>query len=138
MDHIVAVDTTTRALVAQGQRPVTVGLFFSLGHSTIVLAMTVAIIITVRAIDKLPDISSVGGVIGVSVSASFLFLLGESPAPPHRLHASSPSRPRVLMADRHAHSRHQRRHAVADGAHGSPQGASLLLTTIFSSRSSTR
>ncbi|GAA5889178.1 hypothetical protein JCM8208_007793 [Rhodotorula glutinis] len=75
MDHIVAVDTTTRALVAQGQRPVTVGLFFSLGHSTIVLAMTVAIIVTVRAIDKLPDISSVGGVIGVSVSASFLFLL---------------------------------------------------------------
>ncbi|KPV72424.1 uncharacterized protein RHOBADRAFT_55890 [Rhodotorula graminis WP1] len=75
MDHIVAVDTTTRALVAQGQRPVTVGLFFSLGHSTIVFAMTVAIIITVRAIDKLPDISSVGGVIGVSVSASFLFLL---------------------------------------------------------------
>jgi len=137
MDHIVAVDTTTRALVAQGQRPVTVGLFFSLGHSTIVLAMTVAIIITVRAIDKLPDISSVGGVIGVSVSASFLFLLGESPAP-HRLRASSLSRPRVLIADRHAHSRHQRRHAVAGGAHGSPQGASLLLTTFFSSRSSTR
>ncbi|GAA6048554.1 hypothetical protein JCM3770_006550 [Rhodotorula araucariae] len=75
MDHIVAVDTTTRSLVSVGQTPVTVGLFFSLGHSTIVLAMTVAIIITTAAIDKLPDVSSVGGVIGVSVSASFLFLL---------------------------------------------------------------
>ncbi|BGP49926.1 hypothetical protein JCM10450v2_005831 [Rhodotorula kratochvilovae] len=75
MDHIVAVDTTTRSLVAMGQTPVTVGLFFSLGHSTIVIAMTIAIIITTAAIDKLPDVSSVGGVIGVSVSASFLFLL---------------------------------------------------------------
>ncbi|GJN92761.1 hypothetical protein Rhopal_005799-T1 [Rhodotorula paludigena] len=58
-----------------GQTPVTVGLFFSLGHSTIVIAMTVAVIITTAAIDKLPDVASIGGVIGVSVSASFLFLL---------------------------------------------------------------
>lgn len=61
-----------------GQTPVTVGLFFSLGHSTIVIAMTVAVIITTAAIDKLPDVASIGGVIGVSVSASFLFLLGAS------------------------------------------------------------
>lgn len=66
----------TRSLVAAGQTPVTVGLFFSLGHSTIVIAMTIAIIIATSAIDKVPDVSSIGGVIGVSVSASFLFLLG--------------------------------------------------------------
>ncbi|BGP56763.1 hypothetical protein JCM8202v2_004393 [Rhodotorula sphaerocarpa] len=65
----------TRSLVAAGQTPVTVGLFFSLGHSTIVVAMTIAIIIATSAIDKVPDVSSIGGVIGVSVSASFLFLL---------------------------------------------------------------
>ena len=69
----------TRSLVAAGQTPVTVGLFFSLGHSTIVIAMTIAIIIATSAIDKVPDVSSIGGVIGVSVSASFLFLLGASP-----------------------------------------------------------
>lgn len=68
----------TRSLVAAGQTPVTVGLFFSLGHSTIVIAMTIAIIIATSAIDKVPDVSSIGGVIGVSVSASFLFLLGAS------------------------------------------------------------
>lgn len=38
--------------------------------------MTIAIIIATSAIDKVPDVSSIGGVIGVSVSASFLFLLG--------------------------------------------------------------
>ncbi|GAA5888498.1 hypothetical protein JCM5296_000652 [Sporobolomyces johnsonii] len=75
MDHIVAIDNVTRNLVSMGKLPVTVGLFFSLGHSTIVISMTIAIIIATSAIDKLPDISSVGGVIGVSVSASFLFIL---------------------------------------------------------------
>ncbi|PRQ71705.1 High-affinity nickel-transport protein-domain containing protein [Rhodotorula toruloides] len=75
MDHIVAIDNATRSLVAIGQTPVTVGLFFSLGHSTIVIAMTLAIIIATSAINKLPNVSSVGGLIGVSISASFLFLL---------------------------------------------------------------
>ncbi|GAA5822526.1 hypothetical protein JCM11251_006368 [Rhodosporidiobolus azoricus] len=75
MDHIVAIDNVTRNLVSLGQLPVTVGLFFSLGHSSIVIGMTIAVIVTVSAIDKLPDISNVGGVIGVCVSASFLFIL---------------------------------------------------------------
>ncbi|GAA6030432.1 hypothetical protein JCM8097_009105 [Rhodosporidiobolus ruineniae] len=75
MDHIVAIDNVTRNLVSLGQLPVTVGLFFSLGHSSIVIGMTIAVIITVSAIDKLDDISSVGGVVGVCVSASFLFVL---------------------------------------------------------------
>ncbi|CEQ40165.1 SPOSA6832_01753 [Sporobolomyces salmonicolor] len=65
MDHIVAIDNVTRNLVSMGKLPVTVGLFFSLGHSTIVISMTIAIIIATSAIDKLPDISSVGGVIAV-------------------------------------------------------------------------
>ncbi|GAA5879189.1 hypothetical protein JCM16303_001334 [Sporobolomyces ruberrimus] len=75
MDHIVAIDNVTRNLVSMGKLPVTVGLFFSLGHSTIVVAMTIAIIVAVSAIDKLPNISEIGGLIGVSVSASFLFVL---------------------------------------------------------------
>jgi hypothetical protein len=64
MDHIVAIDNVTRNLVSMGQLPVTVGLFFSLGHSSIVIGMTIAIIIAVSNIDKLPDISNIGGVIG--------------------------------------------------------------------------
>ncbi|GAA5906459.1 HoxN/HupN/NixA family nickel/cobalt transporter [Sporobolomyces salmoneus] len=75
-DHIVAIDNVTRNMVSMGKLPVTVGLFFSLGHSTIVIAMTIAIIVAVSAIDKLPQISEIGGLIGVSVSASFLFILG--------------------------------------------------------------
>ncbi|GAA6062559.1 hypothetical protein JCM10212_004120 [Sporobolomyces blumeae] len=75
MDHIVAIDNVTRNLVSMGKLPVTVGLFFSLGHSTIVVSMTIAIIVAVTAIEKLPDISEIGGLIGVSVSATFLFIL---------------------------------------------------------------
>ncbi|BGP26131.1 hypothetical protein JCM10295v2_005074 [Rhodotorula toruloides] len=77
-DHIVAIDNAIRSLIVIGQVPVTVGLFFSLGHSAIVIAMTLAIIIATSAINKLPKVSSIGGFIGVSVSASFLFLLGGS------------------------------------------------------------
>ncbi|SCV73930.1 BQ2448_6360 [Microbotryum intermedium] len=75
MDHIVAIDNVTRNLVALGRLPVTVGLFFSLGHSTIVVAATIAIVIATSAIDKMDSVSAVGGVIGVSISASFLLLL---------------------------------------------------------------
>lgn len=54
----------------------TVGLFFSLGHSSIVVGATIAIIVATSAIEKIPDVGAVGGIIGVSVSASFLFILG--------------------------------------------------------------
>jgi len=43
-DHISAIDNVLRRLIALGQRPVTVGLFFSLGHSTIVIALTIAFV----------------------------------------------------------------------------------------------
>ncbi|KDE05277.1 hypothetical protein MVLG_04309 [Microbotryum lychnidis-dioicae p1A1 Lamole] len=75
MDHIVAIDNVTRNLVALGRLPVTVGLFFSIGHSTIVVAATIAIVIATSAIDKMDNVSAIGGVIGVSISASFLLLL---------------------------------------------------------------
>src|SRR5258708_7941905 len=45
-DHIAAIDNVTRKLMQQGKRPVTVGFYFSLGHSTIVVALSVAIAIT--------------------------------------------------------------------------------------------
>lgn len=67
----------TRRLIADGQRPVTVGTFFSLGHSTIVIVTSIAVAATAASLtDKFDSFSRVGGIIGSSVSAAFLILLG--------------------------------------------------------------
>ncbi|KAG7092902.1 hypothetical protein E1B28_009209 [Marasmius oreades] len=58
-----------------GQLPVTCGLFFSLGHSTIVIVVNVAIAISTHIADKLDNIGEVGGIIGASISGSFLFIV---------------------------------------------------------------
>ncbi|KAF1939081.1 NicO-domain-containing protein [Clathrospora elynae] len=76
-DHISAIDLMTRRLIAAGQRPVTVGTFFSLGHSTIVIITSLVVAGTAAAVsDKFDNFSRVGGIIGTSVSAAFLLLLG--------------------------------------------------------------
>jgi high-affinity nickel-transport protein len=75
-DHIAAIDNVTRKLMQQGQKPVGVGLFFSLGHSTIVFGLSFAIALTSLAIkDRFDSIESVGGIIGTSVSAFFLLAI---------------------------------------------------------------
>ena len=67
----------TRRLVTSGQRPVTVGTFFSLGHSTIVVITSVVVAATSSAISsKFGSFSRIGGIISGSVSAAFLILLG--------------------------------------------------------------
>jgi high-affinity nickel-transport protein len=67
----------TRRLIASGQRPVTVGMFFSLGHSTIVVITSLVVAGTAAAVSsKFDNFSRVGGIIGTSVSAAFLLLLG--------------------------------------------------------------
>jgi high-affinity nickel-transport protein len=75
-DHIAAIDNVTRKLMHAGRHPIAVGFFFSLGHSTIVVGLTVAIALAASALqghfDALKDI---GGVIGTSVSALFLFAI---------------------------------------------------------------
>ncbi|KIW02149.1 uncharacterized protein PV09_06634 [Verruconis gallopava] len=76
-DHISAIDLMTRRLIATGQKPVTVGTFFSLGHSTIVIVTSIVVAATASAVSKEFDsFSRVGGIIGSSVSATFLLLLG--------------------------------------------------------------
>ena len=76
-DHIAAIDLMTRRLIASGKKPVTVGMFFSLGHSTIVIVTSIIVAATSSAISKRFDaFSRVGGIIGSSVSAAFLLLLG--------------------------------------------------------------
>jgi high-affinity nickel-transport protein len=75
-DHIAAIDNTTRKLMQDGQRPVGVGLFFSLGHSTIVVALSIVIAISASVISDVPALRSIGGLVGTSVSAAFLLLIG--------------------------------------------------------------
>jgi high-affinity nickel-transport protein len=76
-DHIAAIDLCTRRLVASGQRPVTVGTFFSLGHSTIVVVTSIVVAASSAAIsDRFDAFGDVGGIIGSSVSSAFLIILG--------------------------------------------------------------
>ncbi|ORY63407.1 Ni2+-Co2+ transporter transition metal uptake transporter [Pseudomassariella vexata] len=75
-DHISAIDLMTRRLIASGQRPVTVGTFFSLGHSTIVIITCIVVAATSGALrDRFENFQYIGGIIGTSVSAAFLILL---------------------------------------------------------------
>ena len=75
-DHIAAIDNVTRKLMQEGKRPVAVGFFFSLGHSTVVVAAAVAIAATAMALStRLASFRTVGGVIGTSVSAAFLLVI---------------------------------------------------------------
>ncbi|CCG39679.1 HoxN/HupN/NixA family nickel/cobalt transporter [Magnetospirillum molischianum] len=75
-DHIAAIDNVTRKMMQEGKRPLTVGLFFSLGHSSIVLGLSVAIAVTTAALQsRFEAFKEVGGIIGTSVSAFFLFAI---------------------------------------------------------------
>jgi high-affinity nickel-transport protein len=75
-DHISAIDNATRKLMQEGRRPVAAGLYFSLGHSTIVVALTVAIALAATTIQRsFPALQNVGGLIGTSVSALFLYAI---------------------------------------------------------------
>jgi len=73
-DHIAAIDNVTRKLMQEGKRPVGVGFWFSLGHSTIVVLGSAAIAATALALQhRMDGARAVGGVIGTLVSALFLF-----------------------------------------------------------------
>jgi high-affinity nickel-transport protein len=80
-DHIGAIDNTTRKLMAEGQRPLSVGFFFSLGHSTIVFVLAFLFSIGVRGLtgsveNDSSTLHQATGLIGPTVSGTFLFLIG--------------------------------------------------------------
>jgi high-affinity nickel-transport protein len=80
-DHIAAIDNTTRKLMAEGKRPVTVGFWFSLGHSTIVFVLCLLLAAGVRSLagqleSNGSSLHQVTGVIGTLVSGAFLYILG--------------------------------------------------------------
>jgi nickel/cobalt transporter (NiCoT) family protein len=76
-DHISAIDNTTRKLLQDGRRPLGLGFFFSLGHSTIVLALAVGLAIAATTVSgAIPDFQTYGGYVGASVSGTFLVAIG--------------------------------------------------------------
>ncbi len=76
-DHIAAIDDTTRLMLAKGKKPLAVGLFFSLGHSTIVMALCIGVAFAAKkAAEFQKDFAETGGIIGASVSTLFLYLVG--------------------------------------------------------------
>jgi nickel/cobalt transporter (NiCoT) family protein len=79
-DHIAAIDNTTRKLMGDGQRPLAVGFFFSLGHSTVVFTLALLLATGVKAIvgpveDDSSTLHHYTGLIGTSVSGVFLYLI---------------------------------------------------------------
>ena len=75
-DHIAAIDNVTRKLMQEGKRPIGVGLFFSLGHSAVVIAMSVAVAFAAQAIPtRFGIMKAIGGVVSTSISALFLFAI---------------------------------------------------------------
>lgn len=76
-DHIAAIDNTTRKLLQQNKKPITVGTWFSLGHSTIVLVLFVALVFATNAVKgAIPGLQAGGNILGTWVSGVFLFLIG--------------------------------------------------------------
>jgi high-affinity nickel-transport protein len=80
-DHIAAIDNTTRALIGNGQRPLGVGFFFSLGHSSVVFVLVLLLVLGTRGLGpQLQDdgswLQTAAGAIGRTVSGSFLTAIG--------------------------------------------------------------
>src|SRR6266498_5568051 len=79
-DHIAAIDNTTRKFMQEGQRPLSVGFFFSLGHSTVVFVLAMLFSLGIKALagpvqDDGSTLHSVTGLIGTSVSGTFLYVI---------------------------------------------------------------
>ena len=80
-DHIAAIDNTTRKLMSEGQRPMSVGFWFSLGHSSVVFGLCVLLAIGVRTLagqveNESSSLQQTTGLIGLAVSGTFLLLIG--------------------------------------------------------------
>ena len=75
-DHIAAIDNVTRKLMQQGQRPVAVGFYFSLGHSLVVILLSMAVAFAASEVaGKFESLKAFGDVAGTLISALFLFAI---------------------------------------------------------------
>ena len=71
-DHIAAIDNVTRKLMQTGGRPVATGFFFALGHASVVLLVTAAVVGAAERLGTLREFQAIGGIVSASVSAAFL------------------------------------------------------------------
>ncbi|HYY31151.1 MAG TPA: HoxN/HupN/NixA family nickel/cobalt transporter [Chthoniobacterales bacterium] len=75
-DHIAAIDNVTRKLMQEGKRPLSIGFFFSLGHSTIVIILSLIVYLTASGFQQhLDSVKGIGSAIGTSISAFFLITI---------------------------------------------------------------
>src|ERR1017187_4344588 len=79
-DHISAIDNTTRKLMSEGKRPLSVGFWFSLGHSSVVFVLGIGLTFAARAIigqlsSSNSTVATFGGIVGTLVSGTFLYLI---------------------------------------------------------------
>jgi high-affinity nickel-transport protein len=79
-DHIAAIDNTTRKLMSEGQRPLSTGFAFALGHSSVVMLVAVGMTVAARSVfnavvDPSTPFSSTAGVLGTALSGTFLYLI---------------------------------------------------------------
>src|SRR5690242_17708352 len=74
-DHIAAIDNVTRKLMQEGHDPSTVGLYFSLGHSSVVVIASIVVALGATALAGLESFGEIGGIIGTTVSTLFLFAI---------------------------------------------------------------
>jgi high-affinity nickel-transport protein len=75
-DHISAVDDSTRFLMQRGQQPLGTGFFFSLGHSTVVVALAVGIATAAQSVQRhIPTLQRIGGTVGATISGTFLMVI---------------------------------------------------------------
>src|SRR5262249_55343461 len=117
-DHSAAIDNTSRRLMTDDRRPFGVGFFFSLGHSTIVFAMTLALALATRYVtQKLPALQSFGHVFGTTVSGLFLYAIGILNL--------------LVMIDTVRMFRALRRGAVSPDAPGAAVTAGGVMTRLF-------
>ncbi|MCI4323437.1 MAG: HoxN/HupN/NixA family nickel/cobalt transporter [Thermoplasmata archaeon] len=77
VDHIAAIDNTTRKLLNEEKRPLTVGTWFSLGHSTIVCGLVVALVLATEYVQShVAQFAAVGAILGTLISGGFLIIIG--------------------------------------------------------------
>ena len=74
-DHIAAIDNVTRKFMQENKRPVSLGFFFALGHSAVVILIVVAVASAALMLANFGPLQNAGNVIGTSVSALFLFVI---------------------------------------------------------------
>ena len=118
-DHIAAIDNVTRRLMQQGQRPIGIGLFFSLGHSTVVVLAGLLVVLAQGWFrSRLGLLAGWGAPVGATVSAGFLLLIGGSNL-------------LVLLGLLRLRRRLRRGEAVDDPSLGPTGGLSRLLAPVI-------